>query len=148
MPSRLRLSWGMKTLKLFLLPVLESLDSAGRSSVMPSSLSRPSSKTARRCPWQNPFVERYGGTLRRELLDHVMVLNEEHLKRLLREFVEEYYHRARPHQGLHGDAPVPSAKPEPVADASRLVSIPVVGGLHPATSAWPPNLLLYQTTTK
>src|SRR5215470_12029023 len=87
-------------------------------------------KTAHRCPWQNPFVERYGGTLRRELLDHVVVLNEEHLKRLLKEFIEGYYHRARPHQGLHGDTPVPSAKPEPVADASRLVSIPVVGGLH------------------
>src|SRR6516164_1680687 len=87
-------------------------------------------KTAHRCPWQNPFVERYGGTLRRELLDHVMVLNEEHLKGLLKEFIEEYYHRARPHQGLHGDTPVPSVKPEPAADGSRLVSIPVVGGLH------------------
>src|SRR6516164_1447650 len=87
-------------------------------------------KTAHRCPWQNPFVERYGGTLRRELLDHVMVLNEEHLKRLLKEFIEGYYHRARPHQGLQGDTPVPSAKPEPAADGSRLVSIPVVGGLH------------------
>ena len=86
-------------------------------------------KTARRCPWQNPFVERYGGTLRRELLDHV-VLNEEHLKRLVKDFIEGYYHRARPHQGLHGDTPIPSVKPEPVADASRLVSIPVVGGLH------------------
>ena len=59
-----------------------------------------------------------------------MVLNEEHLKRLLKEFIEEYYHRARPHQGLHGDTPVPRAKPEPAADGSRLVSIPVVGGLH------------------
>jgi len=49
---------------------------------------------------------------------------------LLKEFIEGYYHRARPHQGLHGDTPVPSAKPEPVADGSRLVSIPVVGGLH------------------
>jgi putative transposase len=87
-------------------------------------------KTAHRCPWQNPFVERYGGTLRRELLDHVIVLNEEHLKRLLKEFIEEYYHLARPHQGLNGDTPVPSAKPESAADASRLVSIPVVGGLH------------------
>ena len=58
-------------------------------------------------------------------------IHEEHLKRLLKEFMEEYYHRARPHQGLNGDAPVPSAKPEPVADVSRLVSIPVVGGLHP-----------------
>ena len=87
-------------------------------------------KTAHRCPWQNPFVERYGGTLRRELLDHVLVLNEEHLKRLVKDFIEGYYHRARPHQGLHGDTPIPSVKPEPVADASRLVSIPVVGGLH------------------
>jgi len=59
-----------------------------------------------------------------------MVLNEEHLQRLLKEFIEGYYHLARPHQGLNGDAPVPSAKPEPAADGSRLVSIPVVGGLH------------------
>jgi hypothetical protein len=87
-------------------------------------------KTAHHCPWQNPFVERYGGTLRRELLDHVVVLNEGHLKRLLKEFIEEYYHRARRHQGLQGDTPVSSAKPEPVADVSRLVSILVVGGLH------------------
>ena len=87
-------------------------------------------KTAHRCPWQNPFVERYGGTLRRELLDHVIVLNEEHLKRLLKEFIEEYYHLARPHQGLNGDTPVLRAKPEPAANVSRLVSIPVVGGLH------------------
>jgi len=49
---------------------------------------------------------------------------------LLKEFIEEYYHRARPHQGLHGDTPVPSAKPEPAANGSRLVSIRVVGGLH------------------
>ena len=85
-------------------------------------------KTAHRCPWQNPFVERYGGTLRRELLDHVIVLNEGHLKRLLKEFIEEYYHLARPHQGLNGDTPVPSDKPE--VGVSGLVSIPVVGGLH------------------
>jgi hypothetical protein len=63
-------------------------------------------------------------------LDHVLVLNEEHLKRLLKEFIEEYYHRTRPHQGLHGDTPAPNIKPEPAADGSRLVSIPVVGGLH------------------
>ena len=75
-------------------------------------------------------MERYGGTLRRELLDHVIVLNEEHLKRLLKEFIEEYYHLARPHQGLNGETPVLSAKPESAADVSRLVSIAVVGGLH------------------
>ena len=87
-------------------------------------------KTTHRCPWQNPFVERYGGTLRRELLDHVIVLNEGHLKRLLKEFIEEYYHMARPHQGLNGDTSVLRAKPEAAANVSRLVSIPVVGGLH------------------
>jgi len=87
-------------------------------------------KTAYRSPWQNPFVERFGGTLRRELLDHVLILNEGHLKRLLKEFIEEYYHSARPHQGLDGDPPITGAKLEPVTGASRLVSIPVVGGLH------------------
>ena len=59
-------------------------------------------KTAYRSPWQNPFVERYGVTLRRELLDHVIILSEEHLKGLLKEFIAEYYHIARPHQGLDG----------------------------------------------
>ena len=87
-------------------------------------------KTAYRSPWQNPFVERFGGTLRRELLDHVLILNEGHLKRLLKEFIEEYYHSARPHQGLDGEPPIPAAKLEPVTGESRLLSILVVGGLH------------------
>jgi transposase InsO family protein len=85
-------------------------------------------KTAYRSPWQNPFVERYAGTLRRELLDHVIILSEEHLKGLLKEFT--YYHVARPHQGLDGNTPYPFVKPEAVTGESRLVSIPVVGGLH------------------
>ena len=60
----------------------------------------------------------------------LIVLNEEHLKRLLKEFIKEYYHPARPHQGLNGDTPVLRAKPESAVNVSRLVSIPVVGGLH------------------
>jgi hypothetical protein len=60
----------------------------------------------------------------------LQALSERHLKYLLKEFIEEYYHLARPHQGLNGDTPVPNAKPELAADESRLVSIPVVGGLH------------------
>jgi transposase InsO family protein len=87
-------------------------------------------KTAYRSPWQNPFVERFGGTLRRELLNQVIILNEEHLKGVLKEFIEEYYHIARPHQGLDGNPPFPAAKPRLVTAASHLVSIPVVGGLH------------------
>jgi len=87
-------------------------------------------KTAHRCPWQNPFVERYGGTLRRELLDHMVVLNEEHLKRLLKEFIEGYYHRARPHQGLTVTPLFRAPNLNRWPNGSRLVSIPMVGGLH------------------
>jgi transposase InsO family protein len=65
-------------------------------------------------------------TLRRELLDHVIVLNQAHLERLLREFIEDYYHTARPHQGLAGETPVPQAPP----GEGELISVPVVGGLH------------------
>jgi transposase InsO family protein len=87
-------------------------------------------KTAFHSPWQNPYVERYVGILRRELLDHVIVISEKHLKRLLKEYIEEYYHVARPHHGLGGETPFPTDKPDPVREPSRLVSIPVVGGLH------------------
>ena len=86
-------------------------------------------RTAYGSPWQNPYVERFIGTLRRELLDHVIVLNQDHLERLLREFIEEYYHPARPHQGLDGDTPV-AHKSEPIWGPTKLVSIAVVGGLH------------------
>ena len=86
--------------------------------------------TAYRSPWQNPYIERFIGTLRRELLDHVIVLNQVHLDRLLRQYIDEYYHVARPHQGLDGDTPVPHEKHEPFAAPTKLVSIPMVGVLH------------------
>ena len=85
-------------------------------------------RTAYQCPWQNPFLERFIGTLRRELLDHVIVLTEEHLKRVLSDFINQYYHVSRPHQGLKGDTPIPQIT---AIDPPRaLISIPVVGGLH------------------
>ena len=87
-------------------------------------------RTAYRSPWQSPYVERVSGTLRRELLDHVIVFGQEHLERLLRAFLEGYYHPARPHQGLDRQAPVPSAGPTPTSRPTRIVSVPVVGGLH------------------
>jgi len=83
-------------------------------------------RTAYRSPWQNPYVERFIGTLRRELLDHVIVLNHAHLERLLREFIQGYYHIARPHQGLGGETPVQ----ETLHGEGELISIPVLGGLH------------------
>ena len=87
-------------------------------------------RTAYRSPWQNPFVERYIGTLRREMLDHVIVLSQRHLERLLREFIEDYYHIARPHQGLNGDTPVSQIKRPQILGPSKLISVPVLGGLH------------------
>ena len=86
--------------------------------------------TAYRSPWQNPYVERFVGTLRRELLDHIIVLSETDLRRLLREFIEEYYHVARPHQGLDGDTPVGHEKSKPIEGPSKLIAFPVCGRLH------------------
>jgi len=76
--------------------------------------------TAPRSPWQNPYVERQVGTLRRELLDRVIVLGERHLFRLLRSYLD-YYHRARCHQSLDGNAPESRDVEGPE---------PMVGGLH------------------
>jgi hypothetical protein len=88
-------------------------------------------RAAYRCPWQNPFVERFGGTLCRELLDHVIVLGQGHLERLLREFIEEYYNTTRPHQGLDGDTPIPQPKANaPITGRTKLISTPILGGLH------------------
>ena len=87
-------------------------------------------RTAYRSPWQNPYVERFIGTLRRELLDHVIVLSERHLTRMLKDFIDNYCHTARPHQGLHGDTPVVGEIPPPINGPSKLISFPVCGGLH------------------
>ena len=87
-------------------------------------------RIAYRSPWQNPFIEQFIGTLRRELLDHVIVLNHAHLERLLGQYIDEYYHVARPHQGLDGDTPVPHDKCGPIAGPTKLISTPVVAGLH------------------
>ena len=54
------------------------------------------------------------------------MLNQAHLERLLREFIDDYYHTARPHQGLSGETPLP----QPPPGEGELISIPVLGGLH------------------
>ena len=62
--------------------------------------------TAPRAPWQNPFVERVIGSIRRECLDHFLILSEAHLRRLLRAYVA-YYNTTRPHQSLDNNSPQP-----------------------------------------
>src|SRR3989454_7945061 len=83
--------------------------------------------TAPHSPWQNPFAERLIGSIRRECLNHVLVLGERHLRRLLTRYFA-YYHRARTHLSLDKDAP--DARPVELASAGRIVQLPEVGGLH------------------
>jgi putative transposase len=82
---------------------------------------------APRAPWQNPFAERVIGSIRRECLDHVIVINERHLRRVLRRYVA-YYNATRPHQSLHNQSPDPR-EVQTLANG-RIVAIPQVGGLH------------------
>jgi transposase InsO family protein len=83
--------------------------------------------TAARSPWQNAYCERVIGTLRRECLDHVIVLGEQHLRRILRKYLD-YYHSSRTHLALDKDAPE-SRKRESI-DEGKLIALPMVGGLH------------------
>jgi putative transposase len=82
---------------------------------------------APRSPWQNPYVERLIGSIRRECLDHVLVLHERHLRRLLTSYFQ-YYHRWRTHRALDMDCPVPRPVQRP-GDGS-IKEVPEVGGLH------------------
>jgi putative transposase len=83
--------------------------------------------TAVRSPWQNPFAERLIGSIRRECLDHVVVLGERHLRRTLTAYFA-YYHRSRTHLALDKDAP--DVRPIELPEAGRILPIPEVGGLH------------------
>ena len=76
-------------------------------------------------PWQNCFAERLIGTIRRECLDHVLVLGEAHLRRTLMRF-SDYYNTTRTHRALQKDAPVS----RPVERLGVIASRPILGGLH------------------
>jgi len=83
--------------------------------------------TAPRSPWQNPYVERVIGSIRRECLNHIIIINERHLRRQLKSY-STYYHEARTHLSLDKQSPVPRSI-EP-AEQRKVVAIPHVGGLH------------------
>jgi putative transposase len=84
-------------------------------------------RIAPRSPWQNGYAERFVGTLRRELLDHVIVLGERHLLRMVRDQAR-CYNLDRPHMSLSGDAPVQRAVEAPAT--GKVIALPRVGGLH------------------
>ena len=83
--------------------------------------------TAPHSPWQSPYVERLIGSIRRECLDHVIVMSEKHLRRKLKSYFE-YYHHWRTHLSLEKDAPEPKALQLP--EMGAVVEIAEAGGLH------------------
>lgn len=80
-----------------------------------------------RSPWQNPYVERLVGSVRRECLDRVIVFHEQQLRGILESYFE-YYHEVRPHRSLSHDSPIP--RPVESPDRGKVIERPRVGGLH------------------
>ena len=84
-----------------------------------------------RSPWQNPFVQRLVGSLRRERLDHMIILSEDHLRRILREYTNHYHHD-RTHYSLEKDTPFCRLVDPKPSDDARIVALPRLGGFdHP-----------------
>ena len=81
--------------------------------------------TAYRSPWQNGYVERVIGSIKRECLDHVIVFNENHLRTVMTDYVS-YYNKYRTHLGLNKDSP----EGRPVQKEGQIEKIPIVNGLH------------------
>ncbi len=83
--------------------------------------------TAPRSPWQNAYVERVIGSMRRECLDHIVTFNERHLRRVLSSYVD-YYHRTRTHLSLDKDCP--HSRPIQPPRSGKVIAVPQVRGLH------------------
>jgi putative transposase len=84
-------------------------------------------RTAPRAPWQNAYAERVIGSIRRECLDHVIIVSEAGLRRVLARYVK-YYHDTRTHLSLAKDAP--RSRPVAAPEVGPIVAVPEVGGLH------------------
>jgi len=83
--------------------------------------------SAPRSPWQNAYVERLIGSIRRECLDHVIAINEHHLRHILQSYFG-YYHRTRTH--LSVDKDTPDTRPVQLPTMGAVIEIVEVGGLH------------------
>jgi transposase InsO family protein len=76
-------------------------------------------------PWQNPYAERLIGSIRRECLDHVVVMGVAHLRQILRSYAA-YYNQRRTHRSLQKDCPIH----RPIQAIGAIISLPILGGLH------------------
>ena len=86
-------------------------------------------QTSARSPWQNGTAERWVGSCRREMVDHIIPLNEEHLRRLGREYLS-YYHGDRTHKGLGKQTPAGRSVESRLNHRCKFLAVPRVGGLH------------------
>ena len=86
-------------------------------------------RTAVRAPQMNAVCERFLGSVRRECLDHIIILSEAHLRHVLAEYSLRYSNTERPHQGISQRIPLPGElEPDPIAHST--IAIPVLGGLR------------------
>ena len=83
--------------------------------------------TAARSPWQNAYVERIIGSVRRECLDYIIIAGERHLRSVLSSYFH-YYHKTRTHLSLDKDCP--ESRPIHRSSAGKIIAFPQVGGLH------------------
>ena len=86
-------------------------------------------RTSYQSPWQNGIAERFVGNVRREMLDHVIIINRVHLYRLMREYID-YYHDDRTHYALNKETPYNRPIQVKPTATSKIVGIPKLGGLH------------------
>jgi putative transposase len=86
-------------------------------------------RTSVRSPWQNGIAERWVGSARRDVLDHVIPMNEQHLRRLGREYLA-YYHRDRTHIGLKKTTPASRPVGPRPTKRTDILALPRIGGLH------------------
>ena len=126
--QQMREAWPYASAHRFLIFDRDSKFSCDVVSAAQALASKPV-RTAFRSPWQNGVAERWVGSCRRDLLDHVIVLNERHLKRLMAEYVR-YYHEDRTHLGLAKDTPAGRPVATRAGIGSRIHSLPRLGGLH------------------
>ena len=126
--QQLREAWAYKQPHRFLFFDRDSKFGADVVSAVTYIGSQPT-RTAFRSPWQNGVAERWVGSCRRDLLEHVITLNERHLKRLMSEYVL-YYHDDRTHLGLAKDTP--AGRPTAIRPGaqSKIQSLLRLGGLH------------------
>jgi len=86
-------------------------------------------KTSFQSPWQNGAAERFVGSVRREILDHVIILNKRHLYKLFHEYLD-YYHDDRTHYGLDKETPYSRPVQARPSDTAKIMDLPRLGGLH------------------